>query len=113
MLWDPRSKPRGLLGGHINIRSLVSKSDQIEHLLNNSNLDFLGVSETWLSKSSPEAAVNVSRYNVFRKDRDKGRGGGVLICVKDTIKCNLIEWSPVLEIECLGLSLIWLKCHLS
>ena len=52
LIWDPQSKPKGLLGGHLNIRSIVSKSNQLEHLLSHSNLDFLGLSETWLNKHS-------------------------------------------------------------
>ncbi len=44
VLWDPCAKPSGLLGGHLNIRSLIPKSDQIKHLLTDSNLDFLCLS---------------------------------------------------------------------
>lgn len=33
ILWDPRSKPKGLLGGHLNSGSIVSKSNQLQHLL--------------------------------------------------------------------------------
>lgn len=28
-MWDPRAKPKGLLGGHLNVRSILSKSEQI------------------------------------------------------------------------------------
>ncbi|XP_038566585.1 uncharacterized protein LOC119897093 [Micropterus salmoides] len=31
-VWDPRAKPKGLLGGHLNIRSLLSKSEQIQQV---------------------------------------------------------------------------------
>lgn len=44
---EPMSKPKGILGGHLNIRSILPKRDQIEHLLTDSNLDFfLALSET-------------------------------------------------------------------
>ena len=102
LIWDSQSKPEGLLGSHLNIRSLVSKSIQIEHLLLHSNLDFLGLSETWPKKHSPTAAFDISGYNVLRRDRNKGRGGGLLIYVKNTIKCSLIEWSQDQELECIG-----------
>ncbi len=32
-IWDSKVKPKGLLSGHLNIRSIISKSDQIHHLL--------------------------------------------------------------------------------
>lgn len=42
----------------------------------------MGLSETWLTISSPEAAVSLPDYKTFTKDRGRGRGGGVLLYVK-------------------------------
>lgn len=53
IIWDSKSKPNGLFGGHLNIRSLISKSAQIQHILTESNLDYLCLSETWLKANSP------------------------------------------------------------
>ena len=36
----------------------------------------------------------------------------MLIYVKETIKCNLLEWSPELEMECIGLK-AWLSPEIS
>lgn len=60
----------------------AQKSDQLGYLLTESNLDFLGISETWLKKSSPDGTVNVSGYIVFRKDEggQRTRGWGVNLC---------------------------------
>ena len=74
IIWDSRSKPKGLLIGHINIHSIIGKIEQIEHLLNNSNIDILAISESWLTHSSPTAPISISGYNVFRRDRGIGRG---------------------------------------
>ena len=49
----------GLLGGHINIRSLMSKFSQVELALNKSNPDFLGLSETWLNDSVEPGIVHI------------------------------------------------------
>lgn len=68
-VWDPKAKPRGILGGHLNIRSIKIKSLQVQHLLTDSNLDFLCLSETWLKESSPSAASNVPGFKSFRRDR--------------------------------------------
>lgn len=102
--WDPTAKPKGLLGGHLNIRSLISKSDQIQHLLLDSNLDFLCLSETWLNKNAPSAAVNVSGFKVFRRDRERSKGGGVMVYVKNVFQCNEIKWSYCNDLECIGLN---------
>ncbi len=100
VLWDPLAKPKGLLGGHLNICSVIAKSDQIKHLLLKSNLDFLFLSETWLHSNSPSA---VPDYNIFRKDRPEGKGGGLMCYIRDTIQCNLIHWSHDVNLECMDL----------
>lgn len=58
ILWDPHAKPKGLLGEHLNIRSVASKTDQLEKLLTDSNLDFLCLSESWLTDSSPDEGLH-------------------------------------------------------
>lgn len=68
-LWDKRLKPKGLLGGHLNIRSIVSKTEQLQGLLIDSNLGFLFISESWLTESSPRTVFAIPGYQVFRKDR--------------------------------------------
>lgn len=86
--WDLKAKPRGLLGGHLNIRSIMSKYDQVQSLLSESNLDFLCISETWLHKDSPTVGLNVLGYNIFRKDRLEDRGGGVMFYVREHLSVN-------------------------
>ena len=104
-IWDSRSKPSGILLGHINIRSIVNKTEQMEHLLSDSNIDIVGVSESWLTHSSSTAAISIPGYNVFRKDRETGRGGGILIYVRDKFKCELIRWPKEVNVECIGLNI--------
>ncbi|XP_042291529.1 uncharacterized protein LOC121912999 [Thunnus maccoyii] len=53
VLWDLKLKPRGLFGGHFNIRRITAKSNQPTHLVSDSNLDFLCLTETWLKQTTP------------------------------------------------------------
>lgn len=69
IVWDPKAKPKGILGGHLNIRSIKSKSDQIHHLLMDSTLDFLRLSETWLHENAPSATLKVPGFNIYRRNR--------------------------------------------
>lgn len=101
-IWDPQCKDKGLLGGHLNIRSMAPKREQLEHLLINSYVDFMGLSETWLRPSSPQALVTLQGYHVFRKDRHQGKGGGVLLYMKDSLKCTQIIWPNEISVECVG-----------
>lgn len=103
ILWDSRAKPSGLLAGHLNIRSAIPKSEQLQHLLYESNLDFLCLTETWLHENSPADVLKVHGYNMFRRDRAVGRGGGVLFYVKDKIVRKI--QSCINDLECVGLKL--------
>ena len=84
---------------------MVPKREQLEHLLYNSNIDFMGLSETWLTSSSPEAAITLPGYNAFRKDRGQGKGGGGLLYVKNNLKCNQIIWPSGNTLECIGVNI--------
>lgn len=80
---------------------MAPKREQLEHLIN-SNVDFMGVSETWLKPSSPQELVTLQGYNVFRKDIHQRKGGGLLLYMKDSLKCTQIIWPNEISIECVG-----------
>lgn len=47
VLWDVKTKLKGIFGGHLNIWSIVSKTEQLEHLL--MGINYLCLTETWLT----------------------------------------------------------------
>lgn len=104
VLWDAKTKPKGIFGGHLNVRSIISKTEQLEHLLTDSNIDYLCLTETWLTPTTPLSVFNIPGYNVYRRDRRKGKGGGVLIYVKDSIQSQQIVF-PENNLECVGVKL--------
>lgn len=53
----------------------------------------------------PADILKVHGYNMFRRDRNVGRGGGVLFYVKDSINCAQIHLSCVDDLECIVLKL--------
>lgn len=103
VLWDPKLKPKGIFGGHLNIRSLVSKAEQIEHLLTDSNVDYLCLSETWLNSNTPSGVYSIPGYRIFRRDRGHGKGGGVMIYVKERFQCKQIDLPN--DLECVGITI--------
>lgn len=104
VLWDPQVKPKGIFGGHLNIRSVLSKTEQLEQLLTNSNLDYLCLSETWLTPTTPLGAFNITGYNAYRRDRIHCKGGGVMIYIKEGIQCKQID-IPENTLECVGVNI--------
>ena len=66
-------------------------------MLNDNDIDIIGLCETWLDKAISDSEVSISGYNVFRNDRDVN-GGGFAIYVK----ASLAE--PTVRIKCENLT---------
>ena len=87
---DEIKNSKGMHMAHFNIRSLTSKWENFKFHFMNSNLQVLGVSETWLNDSLPSEMFNLSdKYLFYRNDRNwkdpnsniikKGGGVGLFI----------------------------------
>ncbi|CAF2077925.1 unnamed protein product [Rotaria magnacalcarata] len=70
---------------HINITSIVKHKDEL--LDKFSTYDIISVNETNLKRERP---FSLKGYNIYRNDRVGKSGGGVLLAVKDHIKCSEI-----------------------
>ncbi len=78
-----------LIIGHLNVRSLIPKRDEMHDILvtckeDNSRV-VLGLSETWLDSSISDSEVAIPGYKLFRSDRNR-RGGGVMVYVPEGVK---------------------------
>ncbi|KAK9701572.1 hypothetical protein QE152_g30473 [Popillia japonica] len=91
--------------GHINVRSLLPKVNEIKNLILHRNLDILCLSETWLSEMVTHNSICIEGYNIIRKDRGS-RGGGVAIYIKKNFTFSIIPTGD--SIEQLWVSL---QCH--
>ena len=84
---------------HLNAQSLIGNFDNIEFLLNDSDIDILCISETWLLPEMQNSFIGIQGYSIFRCDG--GRGGGVCIYVRDNMKVTVltpsIEKPPYVE----------------
>lgn len=76
---------KGIQICHINAQSLRPKIDEFRWTFQNSNMDIICVSETWLDESVPDSLMTLHGYKIFRSDRLAGCGGGVAIYVKNNI----------------------------
>ncbi len=98
---NPKLKHKGIFGGHLNIRNIVSKTEQPEQLLSDSNLDYLCLIKTWLISTTPSGVFGIPGCRVHRQDRKHSKGGGVMICVKEGIQCKQTDL-PNDTLECVG-----------
>lgn len=82
------------------IRDLAESSSTADY-------EIIALTETWLNQSVKKEILD-DRYTVYRKDRETTaisqtatRGGGVLIAVRSTIKCELYSNDKMEDLEAL------------
>ena len=61
------------------------------------------ITETWLSDIVPDEVVNIPKFNLVRKDRHVGRGGGVQVYIRESItyKLRLVKLSIQVCLDCI------------
>ena len=75
---------KGFKIGHLNIRSLVKNLEQLRIHLSNQKYNTLSINETMLDSSISNDEINVSCYDMVRKDRNRS-GGGVALYIRKEI----------------------------
>lgn len=75
--------------GHINVRSLFCNFQSLKQYLSGHNYDIFGISESWIRRGADDSSVRLSNYSFAHFDRD-GRGGGVGIYIRNTLKYEVI-----------------------
>ena len=77
---------------YTNIRSILNrnKKEELLGILAENKIDILGITESWTHAEVGDAEINLTGYQVFRRDRkmdnsNKTKGGGVLIYVRENL----------------------------
>lgn len=66
MMTMPKNLPRGMLIGHLNVRSLVKNFDEGKLLVESNSFDVLGLSETFLNENICDGEVKIPGYTLVR-----------------------------------------------
>ena len=103
-----KSNPANLIVGFLNINSIRNKFSALQHILCNTHVDLMGVSETKLDDTLPHGQFHVDNYVLSRKDRTSQDGGVDLYARSDIPHRrphdleNIIDRSATgLEITCI------------
>ena len=80
----------------LNCRSLKPKFPYLQVVLSIYQPTFVCITETWLTSATPDAALALRGYSVFRTDRSSHRGGGCIIYTRNDIEVQL-SLDPELE----------------
>lgn len=77
IIWDQTLKLKGIFGGHLNIRSLLSKRDKyiIHWFIQNS----LALSEPWLTSNIATELLEIPGCECYCKDRCSGKNGCMIL----------------------------------
>ena len=95
---------KGLKIVHLNVRSLLKKIDQVRLIIEDSGINILTISETWLQSHLNNSLVAIEGFQSFRLDRNckrrsgsTKRGGGLIsyVCTKYASSCEPIVDSDV------------------
>ena len=70
---------KNMLVGHLNIRSILPKYDELTLLLGKCGNMMLGLNETWLFGTIAESGIDIPGFKLFRKDRNR-RGWSDDVC---------------------------------
>ena len=87
---------KGILMGHINIRSLWQKIDVFRTTFADKHFSIIGLSETWLTQNYDDSILNLDGYILYRLDRTFynnqnhiKKGGGVCLYIREEIDVKL------------------------
>lgn len=79
--------------GHLNVRSLLPKLNDVRALISLHNFDIFCLSESWLNCT---IGVRMDGYNLARSDRG-ARGGGVAMYVKNIFTYSVLDVQDSIE----------------
>ena len=89
-----KSSKKELVIIQLNCRSIMNKTEELDHIAHETDADIIVLTETWMDSSVPQQACIPEGYSIIRKDRTtnfkqkygRNRGGGVAILYKQHIK---------------------------
>lgn len=72
---------RKLKLGHLNVRSLLNKFNDIRNLVVQEQFHVFGITETWLKSDVGNNTITLPGFSLFRSDRvTRGGGVGIYVC---------------------------------
>ena len=90
-----------------NTMSLAPKVVEVQHFFQRYNVDVGFITETWLKDRINDSVINISGYNIFRKDRIVREHGGVCIYAREQMKYEILE-----NLQCCNdHEILWIKLN--
>ncbi len=74
-----------------NVNRIMNKLDDLYAVSILYSIDLICITESWLTPDVPDSACFIPGYQVFRKDRKSGLGGGVMCYARESMRCCVAE----------------------
>ena len=75
----------------LNARSIINKKNELNNMVDDIKHHIIGITESWANNDITDAELGLDGYVMFRKDRIGGRGGGVLLYIKETMPAYEVQ----------------------
>ena len=88
------SNHKGIGIGHLNVRGLTNKVDEISDLIKQHQFKVFAVTETFLNKQHLNSLYSIDNYKLERRDRVGKQGGGVCLYIHQSVtfkRLSIIE----------------------
>ena len=92
----------------LNVRSLTAHFANFKNIVLLNDYDVIGINESWLTNSVPNQLIDIPGYIFTRVDR-QGRGGGVGVYLKNTIRFKTLNVPGTIEQVWLQLTILNFK----
>ena len=83
----------------LNARSIVNKRNELNIMVEDIDPHIIGITESWATPDISDAELGMTGYVMFRKDRLRRRGGGVILYIKESIQAYEIKLDKEAECE--------------
>ena len=92
---------------HLNTKSMSSKFDEFQFMINQRNSDVVTLSKMWLKNDNHLLEyVRLPGYEFAYQDRDQKRGGSIGIYIRDTIEFRV--HNDILKLD-VSIERLWVK----
>ena len=68
-----------------------NKVDELQGVAEINNASIAIVTESWLTSETPSSSISIGEYNIYRKDRNKRQGGGVVVYVENYLRSKRLS----------------------
>ena len=90
-----------------NANHLLNKVDDLYSIVTSHEVDVVCITESWLDSSTPNTLCTIGNYEIYRKDRLCGLGGGVICYVSSAIQSYMV--SPRVNVaNNIDVEMIWI-----